>query len=95
MEEWWIRHSRDKKKEKGDVGAEVVREKEEREKLESFFCTAHEFLTDYAKFSILLLFLLMLLFPLFCQLSLFPLVLSQRHLLTIVLQLDSYVLWLA
>ena len=33
-------------------GAEVVREKEgEGEKLESFCCTAHEFLTDYAKFS--------------------------------------------
>ena len=51
MGEWRTRHSRDKKKEKGDVGAEVVREKEEGEKLESFFCTAHELLTDSAKFS--------------------------------------------
>ena len=44
-EEWWTRHSRDKKKEKGDVGAEVG------EKLKSFFCTAHEFLTDFTKCS--------------------------------------------
>ena len=28
-----------------------MREKEEGEKLESFFCAVHEFLTDYAKFS--------------------------------------------
>ena len=49
MEEWWTRHLRDKKKDKGDLGAEAVRENEVGEKLESFFCTAHEFLTDYAK----------------------------------------------
>ena len=42
MAEWWTRHSRDKKKEKGDVGT-VEREKEEGEKLESFFGAIYEF----------------------------------------------------
>ena len=47
-EEWRTRHSRDRKKKKGDVGVEMVREKEgaEGEKMEFFLCNLHEFLTS-------------------------------------------------
>ena len=39
MEEWWTRHSRSKMKKKGDVGVENEKEKDEGEKVGSFFCT--------------------------------------------------------
>ena len=39
--EWWTRHSRDRKRGKGDVGVEYEREKEEGEKMENFFCSVH------------------------------------------------------
>ena len=45
MKERGTRHSRDRTG-KGDVGVEKEKEKEG-EKFEFFFCTAHEFLTDY------------------------------------------------
>ena len=37
MREWGTRHSRDKKKNKGDVGTEKEKEKEEGERLANFF----------------------------------------------------------
>ena len=49
LEEWGTRHSRDRKKKKGDVGAEKA-EEEEGEKMEFFFCELHKFLTDYTSF---------------------------------------------
>ena len=53
MEEWKTRHSRGRKRKQGDVGIESEKEKrgeEEGEKMESFFCDVHEFLTDYTNF---------------------------------------------
>ena len=49
VEEWGTRHSRDKKKKKGDVGVEKA-EEEKGEKIGRFFCEVHEFLTDYTNF---------------------------------------------
>ena len=46
MDEWGTRHSRDRKKKKGDVGVEM--KEEEGEKIELFFCNVYEFLTDFA-----------------------------------------------
>ena len=45
MREWETRHSRDKKKKKGDVpvGTEKEKEEEEGERLANFFYTLHEF----------------------------------------------------
>ena len=43
MREWRTRHARDKKKRKGDVGMEKEKEKEEGEKLASFFGAVYEF----------------------------------------------------
>ena len=44
MHEWETRHSRDKKKKKGDVGTEKEKEEEEGERLANFFYTLHDFL---------------------------------------------------
>ena len=46
MREWETRHSRDKKKKKGDVGTEKEKEKEEGERLDNFFSVIHEFLVS-------------------------------------------------
>src|SRR5258706_6469914 len=43
MREWETRHSRDKKKKKGDVGKEKAKEEEEGERLANFFYAIHEF----------------------------------------------------
>ena len=43
MREWGTRHARDRKKKKEDLGKEKVREKEEGEKLASFFGAIYEF----------------------------------------------------
>ena len=43
MREWGTRHSRDKKKKKGDVGTEKEKEKEEGERLANFFSAIYEF----------------------------------------------------
>ena len=43
MREWETRHARDKKGKKGDVGMEKEMEKEEGEKLASFFGAVYEF----------------------------------------------------
>ena len=43
MEEWWTRQSGKKKKKKGDVGVENEKEKQEGERMESFFCVVHGF----------------------------------------------------
>ena len=43
MCEWGTRHSRDKKKKKGDVGTENEKEKEEAERLANFFSAIHDF----------------------------------------------------
>ena len=46
------RHSQSKKRKKGDVGVENEKGKEEGEKMESFFCEVHEFLTDFGSFNV-------------------------------------------
>ena len=48
MEGWQKRHLRSRSKGKGDVGVEKEETKEEKmgEKMESFFCSVFEFLTD-------------------------------------------------
>ena len=48
-------HLRNRKKEKGDVGVEKEREKKEGEKLEKlevFFSTVYDFLSDFENFDI-------------------------------------------
>ena len=42
MREWETRHSRDKKKKKGDVGTEKEKEEEEGERLANFFYAIHQ-----------------------------------------------------
>ena len=43
MVEWWTRHSRSRKREKGDVGVEKEKEKQEGERMETFFSAVFEF----------------------------------------------------
>ena len=46
--EWGTRHTRDKKKKKGDVGKAKEKEKEEGERLANFFYAIHDFLVPIA-----------------------------------------------
>ena len=52
-DEWRMRHLRNRKKEKGDIGVEKEKEKEEGEKLEqleAFFGVLYDFLSDFENF---------------------------------------------
>ena len=48
IREWATRHTRDKKKKKGDVGKEKEEEKEEGERLANFFYAIYDFLVPIA-----------------------------------------------
>ena len=43
----WTRHSRNRKRKKGDVGVENEKQKQEGEKMERFSNAGYEFLTDF------------------------------------------------
>ena len=47
MVEWWTRHSRSRRRRKGNVGVENEKEKQEGERMERFFYVVYEFLSDF------------------------------------------------